>query len=109
MPKEDIRRTVQLHLGEVRQCYERALGRWETLAGRITIQFTIANPGTVCAAQVGTSSIPDVELGNCIVRAVAGWRFPPVTGEGQILVTYPFIFREQSARAAAQAESGNAP
>jgi TonB family protein len=98
IPKEDIRRVVRQHLGEVRQCYEVALGRREAFAGRIEMRFTIANSGAVCAAQVAESTIPDVELGNCIVQALAGWHFPPITGMGHVLVTYPFIFKANPQR-----------
>jgi tetratricopeptide (TPR) repeat protein len=89
-----IRRIVRRHLNEVRFCYERELMRKPGLAGRIAIQFTIADgeqAGAVIAASIQHSTMNDDAVEQCVVQAVRRWEFPrPMNGS--VIVTYPFVF-----------------
>ena len=105
LPKEEIRRVIRANIAEVRECYESALERWEDVAGKVDLRFVIAGEGRVCAARVSESTVSDVAMGNCIVRAAQRWRFPPV--DGVVIVTYPFVFRPRPE--GTRADAGSAP
>jgi TonB family protein len=86
-----IRRIVRAHINEVRYCYNQGLVKDATLKGRIAIQFTISPTGNVAAAVVQESSLKDNAVGQCIAKAVKRWKFPKPQGEGNVVVTYPFV------------------
>lgn len=88
-----IRRIVRNHINEVRHCYNEALTRDPTAAGRVTMQFVISPTGAVSNAVVGDSDIEDAELGRCIAKAVKRWTFPVSADAGNALVNYPFVFK----------------
>jgi Ca-activated chloride channel family protein len=89
---ETIRTVVQASERETRRCYNRALERDRTIAGRIVVGFLITPTGKV-ASSVVYENTPDWELGACVARAMKALSFPPTPGTGTILVTYPFNFR----------------
>ncbi len=92
LSREVIRRIVHRHINEVRFCYERALQRRPDLAGRISVRFIISATGAVQTAALGSSTLGDAEVENCIVQAVRRWTFPQPDGGGIVVVTYPFVF-----------------
>jgi len=87
---ELIRRAVGPHVGEVRRCYDTALGRDPNARGRVTIAFEIDGAGKVPAATVQASTMRDPAAGECIAAAMVGWKFPrPRTGTAQVV--YAFV------------------
>jgi TonB family protein len=90
LDKEIIRRIVRRHLNEVRFCYDEALTRHPTLAGRVVVQFTIANTGRVLASLIGSSTLGVASVDACIANAVKRWEFPAPEGGGLVMVSYPF-------------------
>jgi hypothetical protein len=105
--KEDIRQVVRKNIGEMRRCYEETLERNASAAGKVPVRFVIAPSGEVCAARAVESTVSDVAMANCVVRAVSRLRFPTIHGDGHVLVTYPFIFKvHESARDAGTALDG---
>jgi len=91
LDREIIRRVVRGHINEVRHCYNQGLVRDPNLAGRVAIQFSIAATGSVPVAVVESSSLKDLNVANCVAKAVKRWRFPKPEGGGTVLVTYPFV------------------
>jgi TonB family protein len=91
LDKDIIRRVVRAHLNEVRGCYNQGLERDRTMKGRVAIQFTIGPDGRVPVAEVATTELKDVEVGQCIADAVKRWTFPAPEGGGNVVVTYPFL------------------
>lgn len=91
MDKDIIRRVVRSHLGEVSRCYEGALGRNPKAKGRVAIKFTIGPEGPIIASEAASSEIDDPVLVDCIVTATLTWVFPKPEGNGNIVVTYPFL------------------
>ena len=89
---DEISRVIRAHAAVVRACYARELDRDPTLAGRLTVTFTIAAAGTVerAAIDAGRSTLADEAVRACVVRQVQGLRFPPSSAVAH--VTYPFIF-----------------
>lgn len=90
LDKELVRRVVRQHLNEVRYCYEQALSRQPTLAGRIVVQFTIAPTGRVLVAALQSSSLGAPNVDTCVVSATRRWEFPQPRGGGLVVVSYPF-------------------
>jgi Ca-activated chloride channel family protein len=89
---ETIRNVVQASERETRRCYNEALARDRTIAGRIAISFVITSRGKVASAIVQENNT-DRKLGNCVARAMKGLSFPATPGAGWYIVTYPFNFR----------------
>lgn len=91
LDKDIIRRIVRAHINEVRTCYNIGLKKDPTLAGEVTIAFTISGTGTVSSATVKDDTVPDAKVGKCIAKAVKRWVFPKPTGGGLVAVRYPFV------------------
>ncbi len=92
LDKEIIRRIVRRHLNEVRYCYEQALPRHPTLAGRVVTQFTIGKDGQVIAAVLQSSTLGMASVESCVVGAIKRWPFPSPERGGMTIVSYPFQF-----------------
>jgi TonB family protein len=90
--KDVIRSVIRSHSSEVRYCYESALLRRSTLAGKLTVKFGVNAQGSVDTAEVDKSTLGDPVMESCIVEHVKQWVFPKPKGGGYIKVTYPFIF-----------------
>ena len=91
LDKDIIRRIVRAHINEVRHCYNKGLAKDEELAGKVTIDFTIAATGKVSDAEVDTTTLSDEDVGKCIAKAVKRWKFPKPRGGGVVVVKYPFV------------------
>jgi len=102
LDKEIIRRIIRRHINEVKYCYETELTKKADLAGRISVQFTIAATGTVIASVLQSSTMGNIRVENCVVQAVRRWEFPKPLGGGIVIVSYPFNFTAV-ARAASSA------
>jgi hypothetical protein len=89
--KEVIRRIVRQHLNEVRSCYNQALSRNPNLEGRVVVQFTITDVGSVPKAIVQENATKDSSVARCIADAVERWTFPRGGKSGIALVSYPFM------------------
>lgn len=92
LDKDVIRRIVRAHMNEVRYCYEQGLMRDPSLAGKVSITFTVDPAGSVAVATVASSTLSDPKVDGCIAKAVKRWKFPKPTGGGVVVVTYPFVF-----------------
>ncbi len=90
LDKDIVRRIVRAHINEVRSCYNAGLSRKSTLGGRVVIDFTIATTGKVESATVGSSTLGDPVVGECIATAVERWTFPKPKGDTAVAVNYPF-------------------
>ena len=91
LDKDAIRKVVRAHLDEVRACYNEGLKRDPELAGRIVLGFVISAAGAVSQATIAESTVPDTQVGACVVSAAQTWVFPAPQG-GSMSVTYPIVF-----------------
>jgi TonB family protein len=92
LDKEIIRRIIRRHINEVKHCYEQELAREPRLAGRISVQFTIAETGMVVASVLQSSTMGNPRVESCVVKSVRRWEFPRPSDDGVVIVTYPFNF-----------------
>ena len=86
-----INAAVSSHKASIKMSYEKYLKRNPTLAGKITIHFTITAAGTVSMVKVLDNTTGDMEFEQELVRKVKMWQFDPIN-EGDVTVTYPFVF-----------------
>jgi TonB family protein len=92
LDKEIIRRIIRRHMNEVKFCYEQELTKKSNLAGRLAVQFTIAASGEVLTSVLQSSTMGNISVENCVVKAVRRWEFPKPNGGGLVIVSYPFNF-----------------
>jgi TonB family protein len=90
MSASDVAKVVNRRLGAIKGCYEQALKRNPTLAGKVTIRFTISGSGKVTTARAVLNELTPA-VGNCMVAAFKRFRFPPPEG-GTVTFEYPFMF-----------------
>jgi TonB family protein len=93
LPREVIARAMRRQMGPMRRCYEAGLRRNPAMGGQVTVRFVISPQGRVSSASVTSSTLGDRATESCISRAVRAARFPPPTGGGVVMVTYPISFR----------------
>jgi TonB family protein len=86
---------IKARLGAIKACYERELKRNPTLAGKVTIQFTIEEQGTVSGVKVTENSTGEDAVGQCVANAVQRFRFTPGPDGGSVTFSYPFVFAPQ--------------
>ena len=91
LSREQIRRTVHLHMNEIRYCYEQALQSNPDLDGRVVVRFVVAGRGNVMTSVAASSTI-GAGPGSCVSNAVSRWSFPAAENGGVTSVTYPFTF-----------------
>lgn len=91
LTKDAIRPVITAHLAEIRSCYVSGL-KWHPLYGRVIVQFTISEDGTVVWARTQDSTLDDATVEYCISDAVRTWTFPKPSG-GPVVVSYPFVLK----------------
>ena len=87
----DISKNVRMRAGAIRACYERRLQVKTSLAGEVTIRWTIHLDGSVKAAAVASSTLGDSSVENCILRTIRRIHFKKPEG-GICIVKWPFVF-----------------
>lgn len=87
----EISRVLKHNMRAMRDCYEHALKRDPTLAGKVELRFTIEESGRVEDVAVESTSLKSVQLAACIADRSKAWRFPKPNGE-VVAVTYPIVF-----------------
>jgi outer membrane biosynthesis protein TonB len=89
--KEAVAKVINSHLAEVQRCYEAALMKTPGLTGKVVLEWSISTTGKVVSSKSKSSSLKDVSVESCILRALNNWQFPPAKGNS-VIITYPFIF-----------------
>lgn len=91
LPPEVIQRIVRQNFGRFRLCYEKGLQSNPNLQGQITVAFVIGRDGALGNSSVQRSTLPDLEVNECVKRAFLTLAFPPPDG-GVVRVSYPISF-----------------
>ncbi|MFT7521372.1 MAG: Ca-activated chloride channel family protein [Kiritimatiellia bacterium] len=89
--KSYVEQIVQRHMKAIRYCYQRQLQMNPGLTGKIVIKFVVNRAGSVTQAEVKSSTIHNKAVEDCLVARFESMKFPGGTGE--MVVSYPFIFR----------------
>lgn len=116
LSREVIRRVVWVHINQIKFCYQQALSKQPTLAGRLTALFQIDPLGRVQTLTLRDSEVPPLLLPgpgsappviakplplsqapallSCIEGTMRLWEFPPTPFyAGVTEITYPFILK----------------
>ena len=89
LDKSLIDKVVRSKQSLIKYCYERELTKNPTLAGKITVKFTIGKDGSVSTASgSGLNATAD----KCIIDKFYQMKFPEPQGGGIVIVNYPFTF-----------------
>jgi pSer/pThr/pTyr-binding forkhead associated (FHA) protein len=89
--KEAVAKAINSHLAEVQRCYESALLKNPTLAGKVVLEWTISTQGRVVNSKSKSSTLKDSSVESCILRSLNNWQFPAARGSS-VIISYPFIF-----------------
>jgi hypothetical protein len=99
LDKDFIRETVAKHINEVRFCYEQALAATPTLGGKLVVRMTLVTKdgvGRVSEAEIQPENdgyLESMSMQSCVLQAVSRWHFPPSRSGGDVIVSYPFVFK----------------
>jgi outer membrane biosynthesis protein TonB len=91
-----IQATIAKYLSQVRACYEQGLARNQALTGQVSMAFEIGAAGNVTQARVGSSTLGDAAVEQCIAGKLRTWQFPKPLGGVNVKVNYPFLLRPVS-------------
>ncbi len=91
LPMEAVRKVVDAHMGAIQRCYEGALIRNPSIAGKVTLEWTIGTDGSVTKAGTKLATLNSNEVIDCMRSSLVTWRFPAPKG-GVVVVSYPFLF-----------------
>lgn len=94
LSKEVIGQVIRRHSNEIKYCYERELQKDPNLQGKVAVMFTIDGSGSVSDASVTEDTVGSSgAVSKCMTQRIRRWRFPEPKGGGQVIVTYPWVFR----------------
>lgn len=93
LDKALIAAVVQANIGQIKHCYERQLIVDPNIFGKIVAQWTIDKDGLVSTDSVKKTTMNNKPVENCILAKIKGWNFPKPKGGGQVIVSYPFLFK----------------
>lgn len=88
LTQEMISHIVTGQTADIIQCYELALHRDASAAGRVVLRMHISASGNVVSTEVADNTVGDDEVGTCIAEHAQHWHFPE--SQHDIAVTYPF-------------------
>lgn len=91
-----VARAMRARVSAFRRCYEHALRREPTLAGRWTIELTLTERGEASEVSVTERTTHSQELESCVVDAVRRMRVNPAPVGGSVTLAYPLVFAPQS-------------
>jgi len=80
----------------IKRCYEGRLRQNPTLAGKVTVQFTIQTSGRVSGATASQNTTGDAQLASCVVGVIRRLRWNPGPEDGAVNYAYPFVFSPQT-------------
>lgn len=93
LDRDVIADVIRRNLGQIRYCYERQLSSNPDLYGKLLVRFTIDAGGGVMEPKIDTSTLKSSLVEGCVLRRMAGWKFPLPKGGTQVRVSYPFLFK----------------
>jgi hypothetical protein len=93
LDKALIAAVVQANLGQIKHCYEKQLIVDPNIFGKVVAGWTINKDGLVSTSSVKKTTMNNKTVENCIIGKIKNWNFPKPKGGGQVLVSYPFLFK----------------
>lgn len=93
-----IRDVVRSHRDQLGFCFAWQLHSHPELRGRLTMDFTIGEDGTVTRAEVAEDELGDETVLTCFRNVTRRMQFPAPEG-GEVRVRYPFVLAPTEERA----------
>lgn len=93
LDKSLIAAVVQSNIGQIKHCYERQLIVDPNIFGKVVAGWTIDKDGAVSMSNIKKTTMNNKAVENCIAAKIKNWNFPKPKGGGQVLVSYPFLFK----------------
>jgi TonB family protein len=91
---ESILRVIRQHTPGLRHTYNKHLKVHPGFKGKVTLKFSIAPSGSIVQLSVSGSTTGVGDFDAEIVDKVRSWRFEPIKGKANDVVTVPFTFSE---------------
>jgi len=91
LSQDVIVKEMKKNIRALKDCYERQLKRFPTLAGKIVISFEITDQGRMGQTDIVEDSMKNAEVKACILQRSRSWRFPKPSG-GSVFVNFPLVF-----------------
>lgn len=88
-------RMIQRRRAQITACYEHAILSDPSLRGRIEIQMTIEENGSVSGVRTVDNRMGSDVVSRCIESRVRGFRFTPGPTGGSVQFRFPFVFEQQ--------------
>lgn len=93
--REAIRKVIRDNQRVIQACYEKVLNKSPSLYGKLILKWAINENGRVSEARVGSSSLKNSEVENCILSRLRTWKFPEAPPGSLADVSFPFLFNAQ--------------
>lgn len=93
LERSEVEAVIQENLSQIRFCYNRGLRNNPSMSGKVTSNFTISGDGGVKTSRIMGSTLAAGEVEDCIKTKIASWKFPLPRGGGEVVVSYPFLFK----------------
>lgn len=93
LDRDAIAEVIKRNIGQIRYCYERQLSSNPDLYGKVLVKFVIGADGILGSQKIDNSTLKSEMVEGCILRRMAGWKFPLPKGGTQVRVSYPFLFK----------------
>ena len=87
--RREVRKYVRLMYPRLHACYQHGVQRDHSLAGLVTLRFTISPDGSILSPYV-TGDLPDRDVRDCLVQVVSTWAFRE--GGEPVRINYPLRF-----------------
>lgn len=87
-----VRRIGRSRINEMRHCLNVGLVKNPSLAGKLTLEFSVDAEGKASGAKVDSPTIKDPDVIACAVKAAERMTFPKPAGGVTVKVTYPLTF-----------------
>ncbi len=91
-----VQKQIRLRLKSITRCYESELRKNPSLAGKVTVTFTIQERGNVTDARASENTTGSPAVADCVTRAISRFRFNPGPAGGSVTFRYPFVFQPQN-------------
>ncbi len=86
--------TIRKHQNEVVDCYAKVAQKKPSVAGQLTVKWTLGADGMPTVASIAQDTLGDPAVGNCVKAKAVGWKFPPPQG-GVGVVKYTWTLKLQ--------------
>ena len=94
LDKSLIDKVIQQNSAKFLYCYQRALPKNPGLKGKVTLNFTISNTGSVAKSSTSKTSLANATVEACLNQQMKMLKFPEPRGGGVVIVKYPLVFTQ---------------